>query len=175
MTWDPNKSALENLNSMSGVASYGSGNYQSISGVGSTGYQPLQSPASGIPVIDKSFNTDLSPEQLKALGYGADEFNVETPEMGFMDYGKLGLSAIGTLGNLALGFKGLKLGEKGLAQSIQAFNANYNAQRDLTNAGMYDRNVRRNVEMGQSLDDARSNAQGYVDARGIKALSDKAG
>jgi len=126
-----------------------------------------------VPVIDKS--TFASADRLRELGLDATGNPIKTDSLSLGQKFGVGLGALQTLGGLYLGYNQLKLGQKSLANDIRSFNANYNAQRDLTNAAMYDRNVRRNLELGQSMPEAKTTAQQYVDARGIKALSDKAG
>jgi len=157
-TWDVNATALQNLNKMAGVPN--------------TGYMPLQSNLNGTTNV--SWDPNLSNLQ-NMQNAGLDTAGVVTPEMSLGQKFGVGLGALQTLGGLYLGYQQMQLGKKSLAENIRAFNANYNAQRDLTNAAMYDRNVRRNLELGQTMPEAQTTAQSYVDARGIKALSDKAG
>jgi len=108
---------------------------------------------------------------IPSAGYNPQSWS----EMNFSDQLGTGLSALQTLGSLYLGSQQLKLGRKSLAEQIRSFNANYDAQRQLANATMFDKQQRMNRELGGSYNQASDRAQQYVDTRGIKELSNLGG
>lgn len=56
-------------------------------------------------------------------------------------------------------------------QGMMMAKANFGAQRDQLTAGMYDKQLRRNIENGMPTAQAEAAAQKYVDERGVKKLS----
>lgn len=129
---------------------------QALSGFGST--------AGDFLGFDGSFGID---KPATTIG---DQAGVDTGEVGgWSKFGSL-LQGAGAIMDGYNGWQQTKLQRKSLADNMKMMMANYNAQRSMFNAGMYDKNVRRNVEMGQSLADAQSNAQAYVDKRGIQSV-----
>lgn len=112
------------------------------------------------------FGMDTDASQPKANGAKTD-----TGDMSWGDWGNLGLKAFESFSNYNNQKSQMDILREGIASNERQFANNYNATRDLTNAGIYDKNVRRNIEMGQDLNTARTNSQAYVDERGIKALA----
>ena len=108
---------------------------------------------------------------IPSAGYNPQSWS----DMNMTDKLGSGLSALQTLGSLYLGSQQLKLGRKSLAEQIRSFNANYDAQRQLANATMFDKQQRMNRELGGSYNQASDRAQQYVDTRGIKELSNLGG
>ena len=77
------------------------------------------------------------------------------------------MSGIQTVGNLYMANEARKLGAADLDFRKQSFNDQYASQRSLVNDQLFDRQRRRNLELGMGSEAAGSAADEYVKNRGV--------
>lgn len=121
--------------------------------------QQISPDSNGITGFDPSTLPPVVPQEVQKTPMFRTTDAKGNVQMGLADYG---LGAIGSALNAYMGFKQLGMEKKKLAFAKQSHRDNFNAQANLTNANLSDRQTTRNI------DGFGENAATYMAKYGVK-------